>query len=117
MDRVKALFEVEGLEVAICDSKHSIERFHERFGDRNSELDIIACLMSMAEYIIDLKSGKEFAVVDPYKNLAIIGCVNSYELEISFDLITVVETNKFYVKKGTDTTVLNTTILVENQTA
>ena len=36
--KVKEIIEVDGIQVYICDSRHSIERFHERFGSELQRL-------------------------------------------------------------------------------
>lgn len=114
--KVKEIIEIDGIQVYVCDSRHSIERFHERFDSRTSEADIMACLISMGPFILDLKNGQEFAIVDRPRNLMIIGGLNTLGVEVYFDLITVVKTTKYFVKEGTDTVVFDTRMLINNQT-
>lgn len=118
MTRVKEIIKIDGIEVKICDSMHSIERFFERFdGDETAEYDILECLEAMGPFILDLKNGQEFAIIHRAKNLMIVGGLNTCGIEVFFDLLTVVETNKFFIKKGTDTVVFDMDRLVEYQTA
>lgn len=90
-------YKFEGIEIFINISNHAKDRLAER---GVILAPVYGCVVGATDKVLDLKSGEEFAIVDRDLNIAVVGVVRC-AVDITVDIITVIDSDKIWVKAGT----------------
>lgn len=91
-------FTIEGIEVTVLPSKHANYRLDER---NITGYQVSGALMAMGEEILDMKNGTEFIIIDEELDAAYVFAIHVDGLDISIDVITVVNSKDIWNKRGT----------------
>ena len=91
-------FEVEGIEVNIQMSLHAIKRLNER---DIKNYQVYGAVVTLGEEILDMKNGHEFIIVDEDLKASYVFGLHASPSDITIDVITVVDTQDIWNKRGT----------------
>ena len=97
------VYHLHGIPITIECSEHSLERLEEREHIRSV---LYASIMDLGDRVLDMKRGRTFAVINHVYNLNAICIMHARGMDITIDVITVLEKSTNIVKKGTKVFVL-----------
>jgi hypothetical protein len=91
-------FEIEGVPFMVYVSEHAKRRMRER------NVQKYACfgsIVALGEELLDMTHGTEFCVMDKELGISVVCGLHARGLEVSIEIITVLDNDEFYVKEGT----------------
>lgn len=92
--------DIEGIDVGIDISSHALSRMIERDVDKYI---VYGLILQMGARILEMKNGEEFAIVDKDIMNGIVCSVNSIDLDLYIDVITVISGDSIYISRGLQT--------------
>lgn len=99
--------EIEGCPIAIFVSDHAELRMRQR------SVQKFACygsIIAIGEDLLDMKHGDEFCIMDKELDIAVVCGLHARGMEVSIEIITVLDSHMFFAKDGTRVFKLEATV-------
>jgi hypothetical protein len=91
-------FTIDGVQMEILDTKHSLQRHAQR---GVSKFAAYGSIVAVGEDLLDMRHGEEFCVMDRELGISIVCAMHFRGLDVFIDIITVLDDSHVYVKDGT----------------
>lgn len=90
-------FIIEGITMYIEVSDHAWKRMKQRKVDKYATYGSI---IALGEQLLDMKNNDEFCIMDKELDIAICCALHMSGLDITIDVVTVLDSHMFFVKQG-----------------